>query len=44
MKLLELDKSDIHVVQYITELSPKEVFEKKLHKAKLQLEQGLNCC
>jgi predicted nuclease of restriction endonuclease-like (RecB) superfamily len=43
VELLELDKSGIHVAQYITELPPKEVFEKKFHKAilkaRLQLEQ-----
>ena len=43
VELLELDKSGIHVAQYITQLPPKEVFEEKLHKAivkaKLQLEQ-----
>ncbi len=30
IELLELDKSGIHVGQYLTELPPKEVFEKKL--------------
>lgn len=43
VELLELDKSGIHVAQYITQLPPKEVFEEKLHKAivkaRLQLEQ-----
>lgn len=29
--LTELDKSGIHVAQYVTELPPKEVFEKKLN-------------
>lgn len=43
VELLELDKSGIHVAQYITAMPPKEVFEEKLHKAilkaRLQLEQ-----
>lgn len=43
VELLELDKSGMHVAQYLTELPPKEIFEKKLHeavsKAKLLLEQ-----
>lgn len=43
IELMELDKSGIHVAQYITQLPPKEVFEEKLHKAivkaRLQLEQ-----
>ncbi len=30
IELLELDKSGIHVGQYLTELPPKEIFEKKL--------------
>jgi RecB family endonuclease NucS len=46
VELLELDKSGIHVAQYITQLPPKEVFEEKLHKAivkaRLQLEQRNN--
>ena len=46
VELLELDKSGIHVAQYITQLPPKEVFEEKLHKAilkaRLQLEQRKN--
>lgn len=33
VELLELDKSGIHVAQYLTQLPPKEVLEKKLHKA-----------
>ena len=31
--LLELDKSNIHVAEYLTVLPPKEVLEKKLHDA-----------
>ncbi|AGK96334.1 PDDEXK nuclease domain-containing protein [Clostridium pasteurianum] len=46
VELLELDKSGIHVAQYITQLPPKEIFEEKLHKAivkaRLQLEQRNN--
>ena len=46
VELLELDKSGIHVAQYITQLPPKEIFEEKLHKAivkaRLQLEQRRN--
>lgn len=33
ISLLELDKSGIHVAQYLTELPPKELLEKKLHEA-----------
>ncbi len=33
IELLELEKSDIHVVKYLTILPPKEEFEKRLHKA-----------
>lgn len=33
VELLELDKSGIHVAQYLTQLPPKEELEKKLHKA-----------
>lgn len=43
VELLELDKSGIHVAQYITELPPKDILQDKLHKsikkAKLLLEQ-----
>jgi len=46
VELLELDKSGIHVAQYITQLPPKEIFEEKLRnailKARLQLEQRKN--
>lgn len=31
IELLELDKSGIHVAQYLTELPPKEILESKLH-------------
>ena len=33
VELLELDKSGIHVAQYLTQLPPKDVMESKLHKA-----------
>lgn len=33
IELLELDKSSIHVADYVTELPPKAVFEAKLHSA-----------
>lgn len=43
IELLELDKSDIHVVKYMTVLPPKEEFEQKLHRvvanAKLRYEE-----
>jgi predicted nuclease of restriction endonuclease-like (RecB) superfamily len=43
IELLELDKSGIHIAQYLTEMPPKEILEKKLHeaiaRARLMLEQ-----
>ncbi|APC39962.1 PDDEXK nuclease domain-containing protein [Clostridium estertheticum] len=33
IELLEVDKSGIHVAQYLTQLPPKELFQEKLHKA-----------
>ncbi len=33
IELLELDKSGIHVAEYMTQLLPKEIFEEKLRKA-----------
>jgi predicted nuclease of restriction endonuclease-like (RecB) superfamily len=33
IELLELDKSGIHVAQYLTELPPREILEEKLKKA-----------
>ncbi|OPX21556.1 MAG: cytoplasmic protein, partial [Candidatus Latescibacteria bacterium 4484_107] len=43
VELLQLDRSGIHVAEYLTELPPKEVLEKKFHaavqQAKAQLEQ-----
>lgn len=44
IELLQLDKSGIHVTQYLTELPPRAIFEKKLQDAvamaKLQLEKS----
>lgn len=43
IELLELDKGDIRVAQYLTSMPSKEVLEEKLHlaiqRAKIQLEQ-----
>jgi len=43
VELLELDNTGIHVAQYLTELPPKNILEKKLHdainRARLMLEQ-----
>ena len=33
IELLELEKSNIHVAQYLTVLPPRELLEKKLHEA-----------
>lgn len=33
IELLELDKSGIHVAEYMTQLPPKELLQEKLHKA-----------
>ena len=33
VELLELDAADIHVAEYLTELPPREVLERKLHDA-----------
>jgi len=33
IELLEVDKSGIHVAEYLTQLPPKELFHEKLHKA-----------
>lgn len=44
IELLELDKSGIHVAEYLTVLPPREVLKAKLHQsiqqARLRLEQG----
>ena len=36
IELLELDKSGIHVAEYLTVLPPREVFEQKIHEAMVQ--------
>ena len=36
IELLELDKSGIHVAEYLTVLPPREVFEQKIHDAMVQ--------
>lgn len=33
VELLDLDQSGIHVAQYLTQIPPKEVFERKLYQA-----------
>jgi len=46
VELLELAQNGIHVAEFITELPPLEVFEKKLHRAieyaKAKLEKALS--
>jgi hypothetical protein len=48
VELLELDKSGIHVAQYLTQLPPKQLLENNLRKAianaKRSLEQERNSC
>ena len=41
VELLELDQSGIHVAQYLTQIPPKEVFEKKLYQAIEQAKRKL---
>ena len=36
IELLELDKSGIHVAEYLTVLPPREVFAQKIHDAMVQ--------
>lgn len=36
IELLELDKSGIHVAEYLTVLPPRELFEQKIHEAMVQ--------
>ena len=36
IELLELDKSGIHVAEYLTVLPPREVFEQKIHETLMQ--------
>jgi hypothetical protein len=42
IELLELDKGDIRVAQYLTEQLPKVLLEQKLHQAIEQARQRLN--
>ncbi|MES2784877.1 MAG: PDDEXK nuclease domain-containing protein [Pseudomonadota bacterium] len=46
IELLELDKSGIHVAEYLTVLPPREVFQQKIHEAmlhaRLRLQQKAN--
>ncbi|MEO7851473.1 MAG: PDDEXK nuclease domain-containing protein [Rubrivivax sp.] len=42
IELLELDKSGIHVAQYLTVLPPREVFEQKIHSALLSARARLD--
>ena len=41
IELLELDKSGIHVADYLTVLPPREVFQQKIHQALQQARQRL---
>ena len=41
IELLELDKSSIHVAEYLTELPPKALLEQRLHQAIIQAKQTL---
>jgi predicted nuclease of restriction endonuclease-like (RecB) superfamily len=41
IELLELDKSGIHVAEYLTVLPPREVFQQKIHDALVQARQRL---
>lgn len=41
IELLELDKSGIHVAEYLTQLPPKEVFEQRLQQAIVNAKQRL---
>ena len=38
-QFLELDKSGIHVAEYLTVLPPKEILKEKLHKAIMEARQ-----
>jgi predicted nuclease of restriction endonuclease-like (RecB) superfamily len=42
VELLELDKSGIHVAEYLTELPPRELLEEKLQKALKYAKERLN--
>ncbi len=41
IELLELDKSGIHVAEYLTVLPPREVFEQKIHQALVLAQQRI---
>jgi hypothetical protein len=41
IELLELDKSSIHVAEYLTELPPRELLEQRLHQAIKNAKQAL---
>ena len=41
IELLELDKSGIHVAEYLTILPPKEILKEKLHRSIMQARQRL---
>jgi len=41
IELLELDKSGIHVAEYLTVLPPREVFQQKIHDAMAQAQMRL---
>ncbi len=42
IQLLELDKSNIHVAQYLTVLPDKELLQSKLHEALIRAKEKYN--
>jgi predicted nuclease of restriction endonuclease-like (RecB) superfamily len=42
VELLELDQSGIHIAEYLTELPPRELLEKKLHSAIKNAKERIN--
>lgn len=42
IELLELDKSGIHVAEYLTALPPKELLQAKLHEAMISARRRLS--
>lgn len=42
IELLELDKSGIHVAEYLTVLPPKELLQEKLHEAMVSARRRLS--
>ncbi|MFX8024145.1 DUF1016 domain-containing protein, partial [Acinetobacter baumannii] len=42
VELLELDKSSIHIAQYLVQLPPKKVLEEKLHQAIMRAKEKLS--